>query len=334
MDVNFAKKQYRTVGIVAFVIAVALLVMRIVAYYVNVAFIDSTMDDAWLELLIDAIFSVPVQIGVFLVFPFLMYQLSLKKSVRGVLAFSGYHKCNVWTCVLSVFLGFTIIFVTMFVSYIWQIILALFGFFPSGGGTLPETFNAGYFLLMVLLTAVLPAVCEEFANRGGLLTVMRSSFGKGKTILFIAIAFGLFHQNITQVFYTALLGGLLAFLVLETGSVFPAIIIHFMNNFMSVYLDSATTYGWKMGGGLYEFINGGGWLAVGGAIALSLLAAFGLIVAIVAIARKSRQKDLYLELNTALKESGYKVELKDNIFFIGAIVVSASSTLLTYIFGL
>ena len=338
MDVEYAKKQYRTVGITVFVVAVALLIMRIVSYYVQVATMDVAMDEAWFELLLDAVFTVPVQIGILLIFPFLMYKLSLKKSARSVLEFSGYRKCSIWTCLLCIPLGLLIVGVSLCLSFIWQIVLILFGYTPSSGGTtLPEQFNAVYFILSVVLTAVLPAICEEFTNRGGLLTVMRSSFSKKKTIFLIAIAFGLFHQFIGQVFYTAVFGALLAYLVLETQSIYPAMIVHFMNNFVSVLLDNATTYNWAIGGGFYEFldnnlVNGLGVLTSW--LALILLGVFGLLLAITSISRKKRQKDFYLEMNTSYKAAGYKVELKDNIFFIGAIVVCAVSTLLTYIFGL
>lgn len=337
MDVNYAKKQYRTVGLTVFIVAIALLVMRIISYYAQVAMLNSTMDEAWLELLSDAIFTVPVQIGILFVFPFLMYKLRLGKSGMQVLEFSGYRKCSIWVCLLCIPLGALIICVSLALSFIWQIILILFGYLPSGGGTLPEQFNAVYFILSVLLTACLPAICEEFTNRGGLLTVMRSSFSKTKTIVLIGLAFGLFHQYIGQVFYTAAFGAFLAYIVLETGSVYPAIILHFMNNFMSVYLESAEQYNWALGGGFYTFINdsmANSFPALTAALALVCLAVFGLTLAIVTISRKQRQKDFYLELNSSLKAAGYKVELRDNIFFIGAIVVTAVATLLTYIFGL
>lgn len=338
MEANYAKKQYRIVGLTVFIISIALLVMRIISYYTQVAMLNVAMDEAWKEILFDVIFSVPVQVGLLLIFPLLMYKKALKKKWSGLAEFSGYRKCNIWVCLLSVVLGFFIIFVTIGVSFFWQLILIIFGYIPSGGGTLPEQFNIGYFLASIFLTACLPAICEEFTNRGGLLTTMRSSFSKGKTILLIAIAFGLFHQNITQVFYTALLGALLAFLVLETQSVYPAIIVHFMNNFMSLYLENASEYNWKLGGGVYDFINARllnfEFEVLMPMLALCLLIVFGLVVAIVTISHKTRKNDFYLELNSAVSETGCKICKEDNIFFIGAIVVTSVSTLFTYIFGI
>lgn len=339
MNTRDIKKEYRTVGLTVFIISVALLVMRIVTYYVQVATIDHTMTEYWYDLLIDAIFSVPVQIGILFVFPFLMYKLRLKKSARDVFEFSGFRKCNVSVILLSFALGALVIILSIAVSYLWQIILVLFGYnLSSSDSAMPERFNALYFVLSVLLTAVLPGICEEFTNRGGLLTVLRATKSKRKTIILVAIAFGLFHQNITQTLYTAVLGGLLAYLVLETGSIYPAMIVHFMNNFTSVYLESATEYGWAVGGGFYDYIydqiGGFSFGVLTSWLALALLAIFGLVVAIVAVSRKTRKIDYYLELNYNFASSEKSVSLKDNAFFIGAIVVTGVATFITYVFGL
>ncbi len=327
------KKQYRTVGLTVFVISIALLVMRIVSYYIQVALIDSTMEESLLYMLLDICFSVPVQLGILLIFPLLMYKFGLKKSAKELLGFSGYRKCGIREMLIALLIGCLIPFVSMGLSIFWQIILILFGYIPSGENVLPAQFSPIYFLLSVFITAVLPAFCEEFANRGGLLTVMRSTHSKNKTILLIGIAFGLFHQNITQVFYTAVLGALLAYLVLETGSVFPAILVHFMNNFISVYLDNATTYGWALGGGFNEFLNNASFSVVSGGFAIIALAVFGLAL-LLRKCNKNKEKDYYLSLNEAYVASDEKIDIRDNIFYIGAIVVAASATILTYVLGL
>lgn len=332
MTAEYAKKQYRTVGLTIFIISVALAVMRIVSYYVSVAMVDSALDGAWVDLMLDAVFSVPLQIGILFLFPMLMYKFALKKPIKEVFSFSGYRKCDIRICLMSVLLGITVLGVAQFLSALWLIFLMILGYNPSGGGELPASFHFGYFIATVILTALLPAVCEEFTNRGGLLTTMRGSFSKSKTILIIALAFGLFHENITQIFYTAAMGALLAYLTLETKSVIPAMIVHFMNNFTSILMDNAQSYGWFFGG-VYDFASSS--VALLGAFsALCLAASFGLVCAIVKLSKKQRKENYYLELSDEIALSGFKPELKDNAFFIGAVVMTVISTLLTFIFGL
>lgn len=328
-----SKKQYRIVGLTVFIISIMLLILRIVSYYIQVAMIDSTMDEAWLNMLFELAFSVPAQVLLLFLFPFLMYKFAMKKTVKEVFAFSGYHKCNVFAILLSILIGLLVPFMSMGLSVFWQMILILFGYIPSGSTVLPSEFSPSYFLLSVLITAILPAICEEFANRGGLLTVMRGFHSEKKTILLIAIAFGLFHQNITQIFYTAILGALLAYLVLETGSILPAVIVHFMNNFVSVYLESASEYGWAIGGGFYDFIDGASFGTISGSIALVFLAVFGLALAVRAVC-KNKKDNFYLKESSAFAAMRQRPKFKDNIFYIGAIIVTITSTFITYLFGL
>ena len=175
-----SKKQYRIVGLTVFIISIMLLILRIVSYYIQVAMIDSTMDEAWLNMLFELAFSGPAQVLLLFLFPFLMYKFAMKKTVKEVFAFSGYHKCNVFAILLSILIGLLVPFMSMGLSVFWQMILILFGYIPSGSTVLPSEFSRSYFLLSVLITAILPAICEEFANRGGLLTVMRGLHSEKK----------------------------------------------------------------------------------------------------------------------------------------------------------
>jgi len=85
-----------------------------------------------------------------------------------------------------------------------------------------------------LCVAVLPAICEEAVFRGVLfasLEPMKSEFAK---ILLIGICFGVFHGNIIRFFPTALLGMCLTWLRLRTGSMAYPMILHCINNMVSL----------------------------------------------------------------------------------------------------
>lgn len=326
-----ARKQYRTVGLTVFIISIMLLVFRIISYYVNIALIDVTMSAAAKEIIMDVVFSVPVQVLLLLLFPLLMYKLVLKQDRKELMNFSGYRRVSPKICILSFLLGICALGLSFFFSVMWQLFLMAFGYTPSGGSDMPLTFNVGYFLLTVLLTAVLPGICEEFTNRGGFLTTMRGSYSEIRTILIIAIAFGLFHQNITQILYTAIIGALLAFLALRTGSVLPAIIVHFTNNFISLCLDNIEEY--ALGGAFFDFLSSS--LAVFTAFAaLCLIGAFLLVLAILKIAKKSGKRDYYGEYHELITRTGFKPTLKDNAFLFGALTVTVISTVITFAFGL
>lgn len=57
-----------------------------------------------------------------------------------------------------------------------------------------------------------------------------------KAIILSALVFGIFHINPAQVAGAILSGGLFAWLYYKTGSLVPGILIHILNNSLSVFL--------------------------------------------------------------------------------------------------
>lgn len=91
------------------------------------------------------------------------------------------------------------------------------------------------FLLSVIATAITPAVVEEFAMRGVLLSGLRR-FGDGFAILISSVIFGLMHGNFEQIPFAFPLGLYLGFITVKMGSIVPAVILHFLNNFLSIVM--------------------------------------------------------------------------------------------------
>ena len=97
-------------------------------------------------------------------------------------------------------------------------------------------------ILYVISTAVTPAFAEEFAFRGILLGVLRK-YGDSFAIIVSAIMFGAMHGNIIQIPFAFMLGLIFGYITCKTNSIFPAITIHFINNFYAVILDILQTEG-------------------------------------------------------------------------------------------
>lgn len=89
------------------------------------------------------------------------------------------------------------------------------------------------FVLAFLATAVLPAFVEEFACRGVVFGMLRK-FGAGFGIVASALIFGFMHGNFEQMPFTFLVGLILAYIAVKTGSLVVSVAVHFMNNFISV----------------------------------------------------------------------------------------------------
>jgi hypothetical protein len=89
------------------------------------------------------------------------------------------------------------------------------------------------FWYLMLSIAIAPAIFEELVLRGVVLDAYRGQN------LYIAVVmngflFGLFHMNINQFVYTFFIGVILALSVYYTNSIFAGMLIHFMNNMLSV----------------------------------------------------------------------------------------------------
>ena len=101
-------------------------------------------------------------------------------------------------------------------------------------GDNPEGFFG--FMLTFISTAIVPALVEEFACRGLMLGSLKK-YGEGFSILASSILFGIMHGNFEQMPFAFLVGLILGFVAVKSGSLQIAILIHSANNFVSVFFD-------------------------------------------------------------------------------------------------
>ncbi len=94
------------------------------------------------------------------------------------------------------------------------------------------------FLLTVLGTAVVPACVEEFAIRGVVMQPLRK-YGDKFAILMSAVVFALMHGNMVQIPFAFIAGLAIGYAVVVTGSMWTGVLIHFLNNFASVVMQTA-----------------------------------------------------------------------------------------------
>ncbi len=145
-----------------------------------------------------------------------------------------FKKIKATNLILYVLLGVSIAFLGNIITSI------LLSNFEAVGikSNLPDTelnYNNLGFVIMTLITAVVPAFAEEFLFRGVILGKLRK-FGNTFAILCSALLFGLMHGNLVQIPFAFIGGIFFAFITVKTDSLLPAMIIHFLNNFLSCIL--------------------------------------------------------------------------------------------------
>lgn len=138
-----------------------------------------------------------------------------------------------------VFAGMAVSMIANFASDILAVNFSLFNLKNTVSFS-NQTDNYNDIIIYIISTAIIPTITEELIFRGILLGTLRK-YGNNFAIITSSIIFAAIHGNISQIPFTFILGLVLAFSVCKTDSIFPAIIIHFMNNLYAVILDIIRT---------------------------------------------------------------------------------------------
>ncbi len=102
-----------------------------------------------------------------------------------------------------------------------------------------ETLQAApYWWLPLLLIAVLPAICEEIAFRGFILSGFRHLGHKWWAIGLTAIVFGMAHFVLQQKISAAAVGVVIGLLAVQTGSIFPCMLFHALYNGLNLVVSN------------------------------------------------------------------------------------------------
>ena len=113
---------------------------------------------------------------------------------------------------------------------------------------------------------VIAPLTEEIIDRGIILKGLLAHYTQNRAIVWSAILFGLFHLNPWQ-FPGSFVGGLvLAWWVVQTGSLWPAILGHALNNFLFVTFRHFDVPGFPVSEDFNVVIHNPWWLNVCGPI--------------------------------------------------------------------
>ena len=232
-------KRYK-IGFIYFAVVIASLLLR-VASALDIYSALGVEDR-------DAFYTCVVQLLIFGVLPISLYFLTVKQDKK-LLTFRqdfGIRKVSKKNCLRVLLIAICMIVVSHGVSYVWQTVLSLMGFTRVPSST--DYNGIGALFKQLVLIAVLPALFEELSHRGLIYAGYRKC--GWKFVMISAIYFSLMHQNIVQTGYTFFAGVVMALSMYYTGSIFPGIFMHFLNNAVSVI--SGYT---EQNGGIFSFVT-------------------------------------------------------------------------------
>ncbi len=94
--------------------------------------------------------------------------------------------------------------------------------------------RTGFMIPLSLMIGLTPAICEELLFRGYVQTRLTRTAGAAMGILLSSVLFAAFHMDFVHSVAVFPLGLFLGFVAWRSGSIFPAMLGHFLNNVTSV----------------------------------------------------------------------------------------------------
>lgn len=125
-----------------------------------------------------------------------------------------------------------------FVSAYVATLLENFGI-PQAEGVTAMDATLQSLLLNLVVLALLPALLEEWMFRVCILQTLRR-YGDRLALVLSAVLFGVIHGGIAQSVFAFFVGLILGWLAVATGNPRNAVLLHFVNNALSVCLQYAT----------------------------------------------------------------------------------------------
>ena len=214
--------------IIAFVLVLIIQIVMVVTF--GEARTEEIFKNPDFNYLVNGFFSL-----MFFSLPFVLVAKSLKTPLNKIVAFG---KCKFSKALSATMLGFGVIAVSQYASAYFIVILeSLMG--EKVVNPMPEYGTGGAsFIINLVCVGLIPAIMEEFAFRGVILGVTRKYTSDGFAIIVNAVLFSMLHGNLNQIPFTLALGFFLAYITVYTGTVVPAMVVHGVNNGLSVVIST------------------------------------------------------------------------------------------------
>ena len=196
--------------------------------------------------------------------PFVLYALLARISLRDIPLSRPKGKAFY----LGVPAALAVCILANYVSGMFSAFMQAFGVHTVLPDTVVPESLAGR-IVFLISQSIIPALAEELVFRGIIMQPLRR-WGDHFAVLVSAALFGLMHANFDQIPFAFVVGLIIGFMVIKTGTLWTGIVIHFFNNFFSGCLSILSEYltdnGEQIAGALYYVV-----LLAAGLVCLILL---------------------------------------------------------------
>ena len=202
-----------------------------------------------------SVFSAALAVGLLIQFmPFLLYAffdqyVILELGITAIYALALLIPAAVWYCFAkndmpsldknrlkyppaAIFISLGVITVAAYVNYFAVVPFSASGIFVNTESS-PVIESVFYAVNFAVRSVIIAPICEEIFFRGFVLRRL-SPLGSRRALIISSLIFSMFHTNAAQFIYTFVAGALFGWITLMTGKIRHAIIIHMINNGISV----------------------------------------------------------------------------------------------------
>ena len=164
------------------------------------------------------------------VFVFAVLIVASKRSVEFVNATTIKKKPDFLSVLIAVAISVICLFSFTGLTNTFVNVLYKLGYSSSASLTVPNFF---VYLIYVFLLCIVPAFCEDLLFRGCILSGLRK-LGDHKAVIISAVIFMLMHGGPDQTVHQLIIGVVLGYAFIASGTIWVPVIVHFFNNFIAL----------------------------------------------------------------------------------------------------
>ncbi len=179
-------------------------------------------------------YSIELALNVLALFlPFFIVFLNSTREDKTLIEQSLEKPLSRTVAIFSIPFGLMLCFVGDYISYYISVFFEAVGITLTNVPDMVIPTSGTELFLFAFATIVPPAIIEEFTMRSVTMQPLRKH-GEAFAIVTSAVVFGLMHRNAVQGIFAFIAGLVFGFISVSTNSVWPAVIIHALNNGFSV----------------------------------------------------------------------------------------------------
>lgn len=202
--------------------------------------------------------------------------------------------------IICVVLALVVLFGFNYFINLISSLMASAGYNPDASMPLPLN-TVGDLFLNLFVLAVVPAICEELIYRGIILNGMRK-FGTHTAVFASAAIFAVAHGSAMQTVYQFVLGIVLGYILIKTGSLVASMIVHFVNN-ASVVLVNYFSHSAES-----EITTIASWSTLDIVLAIcTALASVAAVILLLSFIKTKKEETLYIKNNEKINQTALTI---------------------------